>query len=179
MAKYFLPSYNEWYKAAFYDPNKLGGAGYWNYATGSDSAPTAVTGGTTPGTAVYAQSLVQGPADVTNAGGMSPYGVMGLSGNVFEWEESSGDLANNSGSSLRGFRGGWWLQTNSINLSSSTRNTASPSVVNNGYGFRVASWTPVPGPLPLLGAAAGYGWSRQLRKRIKLASSPTPASSPS
>ena len=30
LAKYFLPSYNEWYKAAFYDPNKLGDAGYWN-----------------------------------------------------------------------------------------------------------------------------------------------------
>jgi hypothetical protein len=173
LAKYFLPSYNEWYKAAFYDPNKLGGAGYWNYATGSDSAPTAVTGGTTAGTAVYAQSFVQGPADVTNAGGISPYGVMGLSGNVFEWEESSSDLANNSGSSLRGFRGGWWLQTNSINLSSSTRNSASPSVQNNGYGFRVASMpssgptTPVPGPLPLFGAAAALGWSSHLRSRIR------------
>ena len=38
-AKYFLPSEDEWYKAAYYDPNK-GGAGvggYWDYATGSDT----------------------------------------------------------------------------------------------------------------------------------------------
>ena len=29
--------------------------------------------------------------------------------------------------------------------------------------------TPVPGPLPLFGAAAAFGFSRKLRKRIKLA----------
>ena len=26
---------------------------------------------------------------------------------------------------------------------------------------------PVPGPLPILGAAAAFGWSRKLRKRLK------------
>ena len=26
---------------------------------------------------------------------------------------------------------------------------------------------PVPGPLPVLGAAAGFGWTRRLRKRIR------------
>jgi len=28
-------------------------------------------------------------------------------------------------------------------------------------------YQPVPGPLPLIGIAAGFGWSRQLRRRIK------------
>jgi len=61
-AYYFLPSEDEWYKAAYYDPNANGGAGgYWNYATGSDSAPTAVASGTTSGTAVYDQSAATGP----------------------------------------------------------------------------------------------------------------------
>jgi len=88
-AKYFLPSYNEWYKAAYYNPTN---STYYDYANGSDTAPGAVASGTTAGTAVYdGQS---GPADVNLAGGLSPYGVMGLGGNVFEWEESSGDLAN-------------------------------------------------------------------------------------
>ena len=51
LAKYVLPSYNEWYKAAYYDPNKsgVGIGGYWDYATGSDSAPTAVASGTGTG----------------------------------------------------------------------------------------------------------------------------------
>ena len=34
---YFLPTEDEWYKAAYYDPNKLGGAGYWDYPTKHDS----------------------------------------------------------------------------------------------------------------------------------------------
>jgi len=41
-AKYYIPTENEWYKAAFY---KGGGtsAGYWKYATQSDTAPTCVS----------------------------------------------------------------------------------------------------------------------------------------
>jgi formylglycine-generating enzyme required for sulfatase activity len=40
---YWLPSEDEWYKAAYYDPNKngLGLPGYWTYATMSDSVPDA------------------------------------------------------------------------------------------------------------------------------------------
>ncbi len=37
-AKWFLPSENEWYKAAYYDPSKPGGAGYWDYPTKSNTA---------------------------------------------------------------------------------------------------------------------------------------------
>jgi formylglycine-generating enzyme required for sulfatase activity len=136
LAKYFLPSYNEWYKAAFYDPNKVGGSGYWDYATGSDTSPTAVAGGTTAGTAVY--SSQSAPADVINAGGLSPYGVMGLGGNVWEWQESSGDLANNLNSAARIFRGGDW-STNANALISSFRTTDPPTKPNSNVGFRIAS----------------------------------------
>lgn len=41
-AKYFLPSENEWYKAAYYKGGSTN-AGYWTYATKSDTQPTAVT----------------------------------------------------------------------------------------------------------------------------------------
>ena len=135
LAKYFLPSYNEWYKAAYYNPTN---STYYNFANGSDTAPTAVASGTGNNTAVYNQSFSQGPADVTNAGGLSPYGVMGLGGNVFEWEESSDNLLNSSGSSSRGIRGGLWI-SNSSNLSSSTRNNGDPYDESFNVGFRVAS----------------------------------------
>jgi len=40
---YWLPSEDEWYKAAYYDPDKTGsGPGYWAYATQSDSIPDSV-----------------------------------------------------------------------------------------------------------------------------------------
>lgn len=40
---YFLPNENEWYKAAYYDPNKNNGSGgYWKYGTGYNEDPMAV-----------------------------------------------------------------------------------------------------------------------------------------
>ncbi|MFM7928119.1 MAG: SUMF1/EgtB/PvdO family nonheme iron enzyme, partial [Pirellula sp.] len=135
-ATYVLPSYNEWYKAAYYSPND---STYYDFPNGSNTAPTAVANGTTSGTAVYNQSSDQGPANVDQAGGLSPYGVMGLGGNVFEWEESSLDLTNSSGSSVRGFRGGFWGTTVLLNLSSSRRVNFDPSIGDSSRGFRVAS----------------------------------------
>ena len=35
-SRWWLPTENEWYKAAYYDPKKPGGAGYWNFATGTN-----------------------------------------------------------------------------------------------------------------------------------------------
>ena len=168
LAKYVLPSYNEWYKAAYYDPNT---SAYYDYTTGSDSAPTAVASGTTAGTAVYIQTFAQGPADVTQAGGLSPYGVMGLGGNVFEWEESSDDLANSSGSSSRGFRGGDW-DFGSSDLSSSSRNGNNPSVEGGSIGFRVASLSSsappaVPEPsMMVIGTLFGIG-GLMAKRRMK------------
>lgn len=133
-AHYYLPSEDEWYKAAYYDPNKSGGAGYWDYATGSDSAPTAVAGGTSSGTAVYGQA---GPADITNAGGLSAYGTMAQNGNVWEWGESGFTAPNDSAGESRVRRGGSWLSTSS-GLVSSFRNDLSPIIEVGVVGFRVA-----------------------------------------
>lgn len=45
---YWIPNENEWYKAAYYDPNKNGsGPGYWTYATMSDSLPDSVVSDST------------------------------------------------------------------------------------------------------------------------------------
>jgi len=147
-AHYFLPSEDEWYKAAYYDPNKAGGAGYYDYATGSDTAPGAVASGTTSGTAVYGQSFATGPADITNAGGLSPYGTMAQNGNVWEWGESGITAPNNSAGESRVIRGGNWNR-NSNNLQSSSRSGGSPSNENNKIGFRVAA-VPEPSGVSLL-----------------------------
>ncbi|MFN8764433.1 MAG: hypothetical protein ACK5ZC_08155 [Pirellulaceae bacterium] len=75
-----MPSYNEWYKAAYFKPDSPTSTSgtYYDFANGSNTAPTAVASGTADNTAVYDQSFTQGPADVDQAGGLSPYGVMGL-----------------------------------------------------------------------------------------------------
>ena len=94
LARYWIPSVDEWYKAAYYDPNHGGEGvgGYWKYATGSDTPPTAVEQGTAPGTAVFYDPVNGGayqPAEVTKAGGPSPYGTVGQNGNVSEWTETT------------------------------------------------------------------------------------------
>ena len=138
LAKYVLPSYNEWYKAAYYDPSKNSGAGgYWDYPTGSDAEPTAVASGTAAGTAVFGHPQTQGPADVNQAGGLSSYGVMGLGGNVAEWQESWIDLGNGSVPSFRSFRGGEW-RSGSYFLSSSIGGSGGANI-EIMLGFRVVS----------------------------------------
>jgi formylglycine-generating enzyme required for sulfatase activity len=155
-AYYFLPSEDEWYKAAYYDPNKSGGAGYWDYATGSDSVPTAVSSGTTSGTAVFGQAQATGPAIITNAGGLSPYGTMAQNGNIGEWHESGYTAPNDSATEFRVSRGGSWTSS-SAGTALVPTNRGNPSVLPTAefinVGFRVAS---VPEPsaclLTLLGA---------------------------
>jgi len=110
---------------------------------------------------VYDQSYLQYPADVYQAGGLSPYGVMGLGGNVFEWDESSDDLANSSGASFRGLNGGSWMSSLSA-LSSSSRYSDYPSnEASTSVGFRVASLSSdvaVPEPsMMVIGTLLGIG----------------------
>lgn len=144
LARYFLPSVDEWYKAAYYDSTS---GVYYDYATGSNIIPSPVSSGTAAGTAVYNQTFAAGPADITAAGGLSPYGTMGQSGNVYEWEETDFDLVNDASSSARGLRGGFW---DSIDFSSSYRSSINPPFGRNSFtGFRVAS-NAVPEPSALL-----------------------------
>jgi formylglycine-generating enzyme required for sulfatase activity len=138
LAKYFLPSYNEWYKAAYYNPTN---STYYDYTTGSDTAPTAVASGTGIGGNGNNEAVhngQSGPADVNQAGGLSPYGVMGLGGNVFEWEESSLDRANGNGDSRRGRRGGSWSgYARSCRVSFS--DSGAPGDRGSFLGFRLAA----------------------------------------
>jgi sulfatase modifying factor 1 len=175
-ATYVLPSYNEWYKAAYYKGGSLN-AGYWIYTTGSNTVPTPVASGTgfdingnKVNEAVY--NGQSGPADVTQASGLSPYGVTGAGGNVAEWEESSFDLSNSLGDRVRGLRGGDWLAP-SFFLSSSTRFSSDPSSKNAWYlGFRVASLSSsappaVPEPsMMVIGTLFGLG-GLVAKKRIE------------
>lgn len=83
-AKYFLPDKNEWFKAAYYN----GTTGlYTDYATGN-TVPLAVSSGTDQNSAVYNQLTTQGPAPVTQAGGLSYYGAMGMDGQIWELLEN-------------------------------------------------------------------------------------------
>ena len=120
---------------------------YYDYATGQDigDEPTAVAGGTAAGTAVYGQSFATGPADIDDAGGLSYYGTMAQSGNVFEWAESALDGGNDTNGEWRVLRGGGWDDF-SFTLQSSFRTDFDPAIESYNFGFRVASVSVVPEP---------------------------------
>lgn len=142
-ATYAMTSLNEWYKAAYYDPKKQV---YYDYPTGSNTAPASVAQGDSPYTAVYGGR--PGPVDVTQAGGLSPYGVMGLGGNVFEWQETALNFTNSSGSSQRWFRGGAWYSPAADLYAPALYLYTLPSNVNFSVGFRVTSLAPASEAVP-------------------------------
>ncbi len=158
LATYFLPSMDEWYKAAYYDPiNDV----YYDYPTGSDSVPDGIDFVGDPNfDAVFADGGSNGqPNDITDVGVLSPYGTAGQGGNVFEWEETDFDLVNDSISSARGVRGGRW-NFNSNGLLSSVRFNIFPTGGSSSIGFRVAS-IPEPTTCTLALAALCLAMSRR------------------
>ncbi|HEY2841344.1 MAG TPA: SUMF1/EgtB/PvdO family nonheme iron enzyme [Pirellulales bacterium] len=141
-ATVFLPSEDEWYKAAYYNPATHS---YFQYPTSSDTAPTADTPNATPNTANFSFA-VGAPTDVgAYSGTTSPYGAFDMAGNIEEWNE-----ALISGTD-RGLRGGS-LGGGSFLMLPTFRNDVDPRRGFAGFGFRLAS---VPEPSAIVLAAVG------------------------
>jgi formylglycine-generating enzyme len=149
--KWAVTSEDEWYKAAYYDPNK-GGTGigrYWLYPTRSDTTPSNVgsDGYTDPGNhANYYYShiyTIGNPYYRTNIGefenSASAYGTFDQGGNVWEWNEA---IINDAS---RGLRGGSFDGNEGFSLLSSSRsNEYTPGGEYYRVGFRVANIEQVP-----------------------------------
>ncbi len=173
-AVYVLPSLDEFYKAAYYDPSKGPDGGYWLYTTGSDTAPLPVGGagwnyggfGTEAGTTVWNIASWSGSAATTGAGGLSPYGTMGQGGNVAQWLETAVDQMNDDAAENRIATGYHFASpvTEDATQLGFWSNSA-PTLETDEVGFRVAA---VPEPstyaLVLLGGAAS-AWFMKRRRR--------------
>lgn len=151
-ATYVLPDYDEWYKAAYYDPSN---SVYFDYANGKDTPPTAVLGtesGEVANTAVYGgdsyANYEVGPANINQAGGLSPYLVMGLGGNVREWNEDTFEFDYDPLEN-RILRGGDWYSPTHF-LSSSSFNSMDPNSTGGQElnGFRVVMLNSAGGEVP-------------------------------
>ena len=157
-AKTWIPSENEWYKAAYYDATKGGTGGYWRYPTQSDTLA-----GNTIGVANSANywdgDYVGYPGmALTDVGAYgvnsdSFYGTNDQGGNVQEWNDAV------VSDSARGRRGGSW-DLNGGSLAS--RGGAVPLAAGSSLGFRVAS-VPEPSCLVLTILASGLWVTRRKR----------------
>ncbi len=174
-AQAFLPTRDEWFKAAYYSQSlNAGSGGYFRYATSSDTLPaaTSTAGDVNTNVAYYGFASSAGPMDVDGlANTVSPYGARGMFGNMAEWLQ-------NSNTTQAFWIGGWYTMpvtgatgpntfansdTFAGALQSSTTATAS-------MGFRVAA---VPEPstimLAVLGLATVGGGEIARRRKARAA----------
>ncbi|CAG0966568.1 hypothetical protein MYXO_01062 [Myxococcaceae bacterium] len=154
-AQVFLPSENEWYKAAYYDPiANL----YYDYPAGTNVATicSSPTGVANHANCSAAAATLTGAGSYP--GSASPNGTFDQGGNVDEWNEQvvSGPY--------RGHRGGSWSfgGGGAAALSAAVPGRYSPSVEGDFLGFRVAM---IPEPSTGLLVAAGVATLAARRRR--------------
>ena len=128
-AFYFLPTENEWIKAAYWNGTSL-----QTYANAS--AGDLISGAPNPAKWNYSQVSAtsgSGPWNVSS-GGQELNGTFNMMGNVAEWNETITNPTN----SIRGIRGGSYYASSS-SIPSSYRNYNVPWYESTDVGFRVAS----------------------------------------
>jgi len=167
-ATFFLPSLDEFYKAAYYS-GTANGSNYWTYGTQNDVAPlasTQVTDQSLANVSNYglANGATTGVVDVdfySNA--FSAYGIYGAFGNVIELTDTPSP--SNSGLVMGG--GASWRapQEAALNWSGAQIRYINGSTMSDSFGFRVAA-VPEPGTMALAGAAvAGLACRHLVRRR--------------
>lgn len=139
-ARWWIPSLDEWYKAAYHDPSKLGKNPYWTYPTRSDSLPVAEM---PPGGANSANynSMAPDGQKLTPvgayAGTTSHYGTHDQAGLMWEWSDTP--YRNHDGiSQTMALLGGSW-SLGLINLSKFGGRDYLPEYNDDDTGFRLAT----------------------------------------
>jgi formylglycine-generating enzyme required for sulfatase activity len=169
-ARYFIPTENEWYKAAYFDPGLNGGVGaYWTCPTRSNNTPSNTLSATgtnnanfydssRPGNSVFSDSTNYLTSVGAFAASPGTYGTFDMGGELWQWNEA------NPFGDYRGVRGGSFDFPPS-GLISSSRGAASASYESVYYGFRVAASVPEPGSITLVVVGGlcllAYAWRRR------------------
>lgn len=147
--KFFLPSANEWVKAAFYNP----GSATWNtWQNGSSSTPFQVTSTSTTNLSsanagVYGSPAPRAVGSIVNS--KSPYGLYDMLGNITEMTDTANGLSQYFAAS-----GSYLISSSGIsawNINSNQYLSATAASI----GFRVAGIAAVPEPETITLAAFG------------------------
>ena len=139
-ARWWIPSDDEWYKAAFYDPTKPDANHYWQYPTRSDALPAAEAPPGGSNSANYDSRLNEG-MKITPVGAYSAsasyYGTYDQAGLAWEWTDAQ-YLDHDGQPVTRGLRGGSW-SLGLINISKLGPRDYTPEYKDDDTGFRLAT----------------------------------------
>ncbi len=170
-AKWAISSEDEWYKAAYHDPTTNI---YWKYPTQSNTRPSnTLATGTDPGnnaTYYYGSYTVGNPYYMTEVGAHenseSAYATFDQAGNVYEWNETSGNdpYFYSPTHGLRGDSFGDTTRQSSLNLDASHRTYHDPTWQVEQVGFRVVA-LPVPEPATIITLIGGLTSLFTLKRR--------------
>lgn len=166
-AEYFIPSLQEWYKAAFHDASAGTAGVYFDYANGSNTPPVSdhpdddpaaanyynddgLANGYNDGYALSGSPTLSPLADVTAySEAASPYGTLNQNGNVNEWFDT---LVGTEEFPGRGLQGGSW-NDGTTTIVKLFYGGSFGFVENSISGFRVGRSGAVPEPNSALLAA--------------------------
>ena len=148
----FIPTENEWYKAAYFDSSV---PRYWQYPTGSNTPPTGSGPSSGFNRVATSQSRLWPVGSFPNV--PSPYGTFDQGGNAREWTQQDGFGRTH-------LRGGS-RATNQFGTRSTNRLFTSSTSQFNDVGFRVVTTVPEPGSLLYLSLLfVGLGVRRTLKR---------------
>ena len=140
-ASTFIASEDEWYKAAFYNP---GTTSYFDYATSTDTVPTAEA----PAGGVNSANYSNAVANVTDVGAytasVNPYGTFDQSGNVEEWTDTTFVLPI-QGTPYHLYRGGGFDDSQFSVQAMGRTGTPDRTDERSALGFRLSAISSVTG----------------------------------
>ncbi len=149
-AKYWIPTLDEWMKAAYYDPDRfgIGVGGWWEYTNRSNQQGVPGLPGVGTTNAGLRLDFFREWAIPLGAyqGAISPWGLFDTSGGAAEWTEGWAGTVDRE---TLGASAGGILQRE--NIATTEGLVFDPEETNSNIGLRIASVVPAPSTIVALG----------------------------
>ena len=181
-ARYWIPTWDEWLKAAHYDPNRFGPGegGWWVYSTSSDEPPVGAPPGIGDANFGWRASDFPGQSPFLVPLGaypdvQSPWGLLDTAGGTSEWTEEI--VETSTGFRTRVYEGSRWGSSPGFVIGDTVMWPTGddfPNVPILNYGLRIASNVPTPSVITGFASFAILASARRQRKRPPPRNRPIP-----